>query len=96
MGSARNSIAKHYTECKFRFQDEKMEILDVIITKDDRDMIRENIEPILEKMNNILLAWRRHGLSLMGKILVFNSLAASQLVYRMSVLPRLGSEYYCR
>ena len=57
-------------------------------------MIDSNITPCLEKMKIILQTWKQRNLTLLGKVLVINSLVVSTLVYRMSVLPLLSKQYY--
>ena len=77
---------EHYTE--------SVEVLGIIVNEKDDQMIDENILPVLEKIKIILDTWKIRGLSLIGKILVCNSLVSSLLIYKMSVLPLLPQSIY--
>ena len=47
-------------------------------------------------MECILQIWQKRGLSLLGKILIVNSLVGSLFTYRLSVLPKIPSSYIDR
>lgn len=52
-----------------------------------------NYENILPRVTNICQQWLLHNLTLMGKVLVVNTLIASLFVYKMQVLPNLTQQY---
>ena len=63
---------------------------------DIENAIALNKEPILGKVEAILNTWKHRALTLIGKIEIVNSLIASLLVYRCSVLPQLPGKYLVR
>ena len=52
-----------------------------------------NISESIEKARNILITWSNRNLSLVGKIQIVNTLAASLFVYKMSALPNIPVQY---
>ena len=89
MGSIRNTNAKFYSSRKINCSNGLVNILGVILTNDSEELVELNIRPLIKEMSNLLRVWRARGLTLQGKIMVVNSLAASKLAYRLSVLPFL-------
>lgn len=57
----------------------------------DCHMEKKNMEPLLSKMKIVCDSWKAHDLSLVGKVLVINSLVMSLLVYRLAVIPSLSA-----
>lgn len=53
----------------------------------DVDCTRRNWEAKIQKINNIIAAWRHRGLSYKGKVLVINGLLTSTLWYNATSLP---------
>ena len=96
LGSARNSISRFYSSRKMIWSDKSINILGVEIYETDHEMIQENMNPIFEKAENVLKLWKMCDLSLIGKVLVCNSLIASLFVHKMTVLPLLGNDFYKR
>ena len=89
----RNTIVRWYSKTKLSWA-ESVEVLGITVNEKDDQMIDENILPVLEKIKIILDTWKIQGLSLIGKILVCNSLVSSLLIYKMSVLPLLPQSIY--
>ena len=94
IGTARNSIAKFYSARKLTWTDSTVEVLGIVIHQDDNVMIDLNVRPLFEKAEAMLRTWRMRDLSLIGKVLICNSLVASLMVYRMTVLPLLSEKHY--
>ena len=94
LGSCRNTNARFYSQRKLIWSDRPLQILGVMVTPNKEELIRLNIDPILEKMKTILRMWEQRNLTLMGKIQVINSLVASLLSYRLAVIPWLPEKYY--
>ena len=65
-------------------------MLGIFISERDQEMIEENILPLLDKAKNILDLWKMRGLSILGSVLIFNSLIASLFVYRLTILRKLN------
>ena len=55
-----------------------------------------NLEPIIEKIENIVKIWSQGKLTLIGKVIIIKSLLESRLIYRLSVLPSPPIEYLKR
>ena len=90
IGALRHSNAKFYTAQKLIWTNELVNVLGVIIAHTEDELIQLNMDPIIQ-MEGVLKLWHHRGLSLFGKILVINSLVASQLVYRLAVLPPISN-----
>ncbi len=87
IGSLRNSDAKLITQRQLKWKNNDINVLGITITSCIRDMTHVNIKPLMEKIKGIIQAWSWRKLTLFGKITIINSLLASQLIYRLSVLP---------
>lgn len=68
---------------------ESITILGINIMDDDK-MEEENINCLIPKMKSVCDAWKVRDLSIIGKVLVINSLVMSLLVYRLAVIPCLS------
>ena len=66
---------------------DKLKALGVCISTDPVVSMKENYNDKLRKVRNCLSCWEYRRLSLLGKIVVLQSLIASQLVYILSPLP---------
>lgn len=93
LGSLKNTNAKLYTNKPFYWTNNPIKILGITITNDIQEMQRLNLVPIFVKMHNVLSIWRRRGLSLMGKVVVVNSLVASLFTHVVTVLDLLDDIY---
>ena len=49
-------------------------------------------QQILNRINSVLQVWQKRQLSLLGKILIVNTLAGSMMVYLLQVLPSPNAE----
>ena len=87
IGSIRNSDAKFITKKQLKWKNNDIQVLGITITSCTNDMTNVNINPLIDKMKGIIQAWSWRKLTLFGKITIINSLLASQLIYRLSVLP---------
>ena len=95
MGSLKKSKAKYYTQPHIQWKEE-IKVLGVTITEDTEQMIQKNYDPAIIKMKQVFDAWGNRSLSLIGKVMVINTLIASLLVYKMTVLPDLPNKYVKR
>ena len=87
VGSLRHSNAVLYNMDQVAWSNEDINVLGVTIAH--QDVVQKNYEPIVDKVKTTLNSWENRNLTLMGKILVVNSLVASLFVYKMMVLPFL-------
>ena len=94
LGSAKNSVVKFYSGTSIRCTDDSVELLGIKVTESEEKMKQINIKPVFSKIKAVLDIWKMCNLLLIGKILVINTLIGSTLMYKMSVLPLLGKEYY--
>ena len=82
IGSLKNSDAKIYTTKPIQWSDEDIEMLGFRITNGP---VQEatGILKVFNKMEQTAMAWHNRTLSLMGKVLLVNSLMSSLFVYQM-------------
>ena len=67
--------------------------VDVLNSKDEDTLLQINYDKVIERASSVLNQWRARGLSLLGKILIINTLVSSLFVYKMSVLPPIPEKY---
>ena len=87
VGSLKNSDATLYTQREIAWTNEPINVLGIWICHDEEMSIKLNYEPLIDKTKQILESWENWSLSLIGKILVVNTMVASLFVYKMLVLP---------
>ena len=87
IGSLRHSNAMLYNIDQVAWSNEDINVLGVTIAHDN--LTQKNYVNIQEKVKTILSSWEHRGLTLMGKVLVVNTLIASLFVYKMMVLPNM-------
>ena len=88
IGSLRNTNSQLYTK-DIKWTNNPINVLGVYIDNNEETCVRLNYENTLEKVKSILNSWKNRQLSLMGKINVINTLVASQLIYKMTVLSNI-------
>ena len=87
IGSLRYSNAVMYSQNQFIWSKEDITVLGVTIPHEN--IVEKNYKGICDKVKKVLNAWCNRGLSLMGKVLIINTLVASLFVYKMMVLPTI-------
>lgn len=90
MGAIRNSTCLLDSQ-GIPWSNEMVQILGINITN-DKQLEKVNIDPVVDKMNTVCNAWKARDLSLVGKVLIINTLVMSLLVYRMAVIPLLSEQ----
>ena len=93
IGSIKKTSAKFYTKHKLSWVNDKIDVLGVTICDEKGDTMYQNYEPIVKKVETVLKMWQDRNLSLLGKVLIINSLAASLFIYKMAVLPIIPENY---
>ena len=88
-----SSNAWFYSMRRLQWSDGTIKILGIAYTDDDSKLQRLNLEPLLEKAEQTLDLWRMRDLTLIGKIMVFNTLIASTVYHRLAVAGILKEEY---
>ena len=82
IGSIRKSDAKLYSQLPIQWSTH-IKILGIHITADRTEMVDMNYSKIIEKMRKTLAPWCMRSLTLIGKVLVCNSLVISQAIYNI-------------
>ena len=70
----------------FVWREPILKMLGLTFNKDGRDQLQDNWTPIFQKMTKTIQKWKRHNLSLKGKILILNTLVMSKLWHTAQVL----------
>ena len=96
MGSLRKTDAKWHTKLGLRWDISSINILGVNVSFDASKYHQLNYEDMVKKITATIGAWKNRGLTLMGKVLIINSLIAALFTYKMSVLPKLSEMYIKR
>ncbi len=86
IGSIKNSLAQLYTQRNFRWESAPINVLGVDIAHSDDIVIKRNYDQVLDNIKEVFSLWENRNLSLLGKVLVVNSLMASHFVYKLSAL----------
>lgn len=87
IGKLRNKNSKIETHLALKWTKDPIKVLGIFITPNLTEAIEQNINPVIEKMSNIIKFWGHRKLTLFGKTTIIKSLLESQLIYRLSVLP---------
>ena len=96
IGSIRNTNAKFYSREKIKWTNEPVNILGVWLDHQE-NVIRElNLDPLVQKTESLLKVWKARDLSLLGRILILNTLVASLFVYRMSVIRNIPDTWFSK
>ena len=80
LGSLRKSDAKLITQNTVTWTNDPINILGIWVTDDVNEAMNLNFDPLVEKTKIILNSWKSRNLTLIGKILVLNTLIASLFV----------------
>ena len=89
IGSLKNSNAKFYTDRELNWTNEPINVLGIWIDHSETVTMRLNYEPLLDKAHAIFKQWEKRNVSLLGKIMLINTLVASLFIYKMTVLPNM-------
>ena len=88
IGSITNTNAKFYTTRKLTWTNDPVNTLGIDLYQTEKELMR-NYERILLKVKTICELWYYRNLSLIGKVLVINTLMSSIFMYRLQVLPQI-------
>ena len=86
IGSLRHSKAEYYTQPDIKWCNQ-IKVLGIQITPDETEATLLNYIPLIEVMKQKLGTWYNRSLTLMGRVMVVNTLATSLFVYKMTTLP---------
>ena len=87
IGSLRHSKAMLYNMDQVAWSNEDINVLGVTVAHEN--IVQKNYESLINKTRSILNSWKNRGLTLMGKVLVVNTMVMSLFVYKMMVLPSI-------
>ena len=87
IGSLKYSDATLYDMEQYKWSNGDINVLGVTISHDD--IVQKNYAQLKAKVDSTLAAWYNRGLSLIGRVLVVNTLIASLFIYKMMVLPKI-------
>ena len=90
LGSAKNTNPHFYSVKKMIWSNEPVKVLGIIIADLEDEMLKRNFDPTIMKVVALLNIWKQRDLSLNGKILIINSLAASMFYHKFAILPSMG------
>lgn len=94
IGSLSNTEAKCYSLLQLKWTSGPISILGIDIYNNVYLMAQKNFLKFKQKFEDKLKSWRYRGLSLLGQILVVNTLLVSQLVYKMMMVCMMTQEQY--
>ena len=92
LGSAKDTNAQYYTVKRLMWSNEPLKMLGVMICENGDQLFKLNYEPLLEKVEQIIKQWKNRGLTLMGKVLLVNSLVVPLFVHKLTVLPLMPED----
>ena len=87
IGATTGSNAEIYSRLPLTWSDGPIKVLGMWFYPNMKDTIERNYGDKIEKIQNIFKIWRKRSLTLIGKVLVINTLAVSQMLYCLQVLP---------
>ena len=91
VGSLKHSNVTIYTRKPLHWSDGDIELLGVSI-KNAPYQDCTGYNATIVKMNNVMNLWQNRSLTVVGKILLINSLMFSLFVYKMTMLPPISQE----
>ena len=69
-------------------------ILGILVNANKKKMLERNYEILLKKFKSVLTPWKSRVMTLMGKILIINTLMALQAVYKFLVLDTPDESFF--
>ena len=94
IGSLRHTNAEWYSYLPLKWSDGPIVILGSKIYPNLEQTIENNYNNALQKVQNILNIWKSRDFSLVGKVHIISSLAVSQFLYHLQVLPSPQKDTY--
>ena len=89
VGKKTHAIPKKYTQ-SMKVVEDRINVLGVWVTQEE-NICEINYGETITKMRAVLNSWKTRNLSLYGKVVIINTLAASLFVYKMYVLPNMSN-----
>ena len=92
-GSLKHSTDTYGTNDKFIWTNDTASTLGIVFANNRLKYQELNIEPKIKEFCNCLKRWKRHKLSLLGKITVIKTFALPKIIYPLTVLETPNLEY---
>ena len=96
LGPFKKSDAKFYTMKELAWTDDPVKILGIWFHPDPLVMEEMNFFRKLNKVETILKTWSHCSSTILGKILIVNTLANSQLTYQLAALPTPSNLFFIK
>ena len=93
IGSLKDSNDTYGTKNKYIWTNETATTLGIVFANNRMKIHELNIEPKIKEFCNCLKRWKRHSLSLIGKITVIKTFALPKIIYPLTVLENPPIEY---
>ena len=91
IGSLRNTDAKMYTNRLVKWENSAINTLGVNLYQEN---LQTNFDTVITKMNSVMQTWYYCKLTLMGKVMIVNSLIGSLFVYKMQVIHEIDDTLF--
>ena len=91
VGSIRNTNAKFYSVENVNWSNDPIKTLGIAVNCDGSSA-NDNWEGLLRKVQNVCDIWYNRSLTLVGRVLVVNTLVSSLCVYKMSIVMDLTQD----
>ena len=92
IGSLKDSEACLITQRKVSWTNEPINVLGVTVTNKELEIADINYASIVTKVKNTIDTWKSRSTSLLGKVLIINTLVSSLFVYKLTVIPGLPDQ----
>ena len=81
-----------YSAMKYAWDIPPIHTLGIYVDVQFEKMGKLNLEPLVEKVEQVIESWKKRPLTLMGHILIVNTLIESLFVYQFSVFPIINTD----
>uniref|UniRef100_A0A671TVA8 Reverse transcriptase domain-containing protein n=1 Tax=Sparus aurata TaxID=8175 RepID=A0A671TVA8_SPAAU len=78
---------KDFQEWRFKWIHKNMKYLGILLNPELVNMIKDNFDPLLQKIQLLFKAWDKLLISLWGRVQVIKMMVAPKLIYPLSMLP---------
>ena len=93
ISSLRHACAQMYSLTQFKWSNTTIKVLGIEVCNDQTQIASINYDQYINKIRSIFNTWKKRSLTLIGKVLIVNTLVASIFVYKMAVIPKLTRKY---
>ena len=91
IGSLKDSDAMLYTQPQLTWKNDVINVLGINVpTK--QETLMDNYTKTIDGIKALLAPWSKRNLSLLGKVMIINTLIASLFIYKMTVLPNMSEK----